>query len=189
MRIFSCFVLFLLACSCDRNKPSVPDIYCIRSFKEITFLNDEVYLNKKRYSGYLFELFPSQDTMISEGYINGKLSGMSKKWYPNRQLMEERFYVDGRKEGRQVSYWQNGNKRFEFNAKNDAYEGELREWNYKGNLSHLAHYKAGQEQGIQKVWYDNGKIKANYVIINGKRYGLLGTKNCKNVSDSIFVVK
>jgi antitoxin component YwqK of YwqJK toxin-antitoxin module len=53
----------------------------------------------------------------------------------------------------------------------------------------LAHFKDGQEEGSQKLWYDNGKIRANYVIIKGKRYGLLGTKNCKNVSDSIFVVK
>jgi antitoxin component YwqK of YwqJK toxin-antitoxin module len=58
-----------------------------------------------------------------------------------------------------------------------------------GKLIHLANYKNGQEEGTQKLWYDNGKIRANYVIKNGKRYGLLGTKNCINVSDSIFIVK
>jgi antitoxin component YwqK of YwqJK toxin-antitoxin module len=103
--------------------------------------------------------------------------------------MELRNYSKGQKNGVQIAYWENGNKRFQFMAQNDAYEGELKEWDYSGTLFHLAHFINGQEAGEQKLWYDNGKIRANYVIINGKRYGLLGTKNCKNVSDSIFVVK
>ena len=116
---------------------------------------------------------------------NGALV-IAKKYYPNKQIMEYREFRNDMKNGKQISYWDNGNKRFEFNAVNDAYEGELKEWDYYGNLFHLAHYKNGQEEGAQKLWYDNGKIRANYVILNGKRYGLLGTKNCKNVSDSIF---
>ena len=99
--------------------------------------------------------------------------------------MEYREYGLGRKNGKQVAFWENGNKRFEFVAKDDAYEGELKEWTLNGELFHLAHYANGQEEGIQKMWYENGKIRANYVIRKGKRYGLLGTKNCKNVSDSI----
>ena len=113
---------------------------------------------------------------------------VSKKYYPNKQLMEYREFRNDMKNGKQLAYWDNGHKRFEFVAVNDTYEGELKEWDYNGNLFHLAHYKNGQEEGVQKLWYDNGKIRANYVIIKGRRYGLLGTKNCKNVSDSIFVV-
>ncbi|MEI8075716.1 MAG: hypothetical protein WCH78_13280 [Bacteroidota bacterium] len=112
-----------------------------------------------------------------------------KKWYPNKMIMEERIYRDGMKNGRQTAYWDNGNKRFDFIAINDKYEGELKEWDYNGKLFHLAHFKNGQEAGVQKLWYENGKIRANYIIIQGKRYGLLGTKNCKNVADSIFIVK
>ena len=81
------------------------------------------------------------------------------------------------------------NKRFDFVAKDDEYYGEMKEWTIDGKLFHLAHYVNGQEEGIQKMWYENGKIRANYVIIKGKRYGLLGTKNCRNVSDSIIMVK
>ena len=112
-----------------------------------------------------------------------------KKWYPNKKLMEERTYRNGMKNGAQTAFWDNGNKRFEFVAVDDRCEGELREWDYQGKLFHLAHFKNGQEEGEQKLWYENGKIRANYIIISGRRYGLLGTKNCKNVSDSIFVVQ
>ena len=112
-----------------------------------------------------------------------------KKYYPNKQLMEYREFRNDMKNGKQIAYWNNGKKRFEFVAMNDAYEGELKEWDYDGKLFHLAHYKNGQEEGVQKLWYDNGKIRANYIILKGRRFGLLGTKNCKNVSDSIFIVK
>ena len=112
-----------------------------------------------------------------------------KKYYNNKQLMEYREFRNGMKNGKQIAYWDNGKKRFQFEAVNDTYEGALKEWDYNGNLFHLAHYKNGQEEGVQKLWYENGKIRANYIILNGKRFGLLGTKNCKNVSDSIIVVK
>ena len=69
---------------------------------------------------------------------------------------------------------------------NDEYEGTCREWNEAGRLVKEMNYKAGYEAGSQRSWYDNGRIRANYVIEDGRRYGLLGTKNCVNVSDSIF---
>ncbi len=168
----------------------IPGNYVLKSNNDISEKNDIVFWKGKNYNGYLYLLNPENaDTLILEGYVDGLLNGVCKKWYTNKQLMEERVYSEGRKSGKQVAYWANGNKRFEFIALKDAYEGEMKEWTEDGRLFHLAHYVNGQEEGVQKLWYDNGKIRANYVIINGKRFGLLGTKNCKNVSDSIFVVK
>ena len=81
---------------------------------------------------------------------------------------------------------ENGNIKFEFHFKDDEYEGICRTWNNKGILTQESNYVAGHEEGAQKAWYDNGKVRSNYVIKAGRRYGLLGTKNCKNVSDSVF---
>ncbi|PDS21652.1 toxin-antitoxin system YwqK family antitoxin [Flavobacterium branchiophilum] len=183
------FVAMFLAFSCTKKEPKVPHIFQLKSAKMVHFVNDVAFVNQQKFSGYLYDLYPNKDTVSVEGFINGKLWGRCRKWYPNQQLMEERFYYQGRKNGTQTAYWDNGNKRFEFVAKDDAYQGELKEWSFDGKLSHVGHFKEGQEEGSQKMWYDTGKIRANYVIKNGKRYGLLGTKNCKNVSDSIFVVK
>jgi antitoxin component YwqK of YwqJK toxin-antitoxin module len=189
MKLVNVSILLFLACSCAKNESNIPKNYVLNSSTEITILNDVVYLNKDRFSGFLYALYPNNDTLSLEGFINGKLHGNCKKWYPNKQLLEDRFYSNGKKHGKQIAYWENGKKRFEFEAINDGYEGELREWTFDGKLIHQGHFKKGQEEGSQKLWYDNGKIRANYVIIKGKRYGLLGTKNCKNVSDSIFIVK
>ena len=198
MKICNILYLLLLICSCNQNKSKevsvliyeIPKNYTLKSSQNIVLKNDTLLLNGESYSGYLFELsINNLDTLLIQGYLNGLQNGIDKKWFANKNIMEHRIYANGKKNGKQIAFWDNGNKKFEFTAVNDAYEGELKEWNVEGNLIHLANYKNGQEEGTQKLWYDNGKIRANYVIIKGKRYGLLGTKNCKNVSDSIFNIK
>jgi len=192
MKGFLSFSVLLLLLSCAQKKENalteaIPELYTLNSSPTISIHQDTVFLNEKKYSGYVVELdVASLDTLSIQGYLDGLQSGIGKKWYPNGQLMEERAYLKGAKNGLQTAYWENGAKKFEFIAKEDAYEGEFKEWNSKGNLIHFAHFENGQENGPQKLWDEEGKIRANYVIVNGKRYGLLGTKNCKNVSDSIF---
>ena len=111
---------------------------------------------------------------------------VEKKYFPSGKIMEIRHLQDGIRTGLQTAYWENGNKRFEYTAKNDAYEGELKEWDEQGRLFHLGHYKNGQEEGEQKMWHADGKIRSNFVIIKGKRYGLLGTKNCILIDEKFF---
>ena len=109
-----------------------------------------------------------------------------KKYFPSGKIMEIRHVQNGVRQGLQTAFWENGKKRFEYVAANDAYEGELKEWAENGQLFHLAHYKNGQEEGVQQMWHAKGKIRSNFVIIKGRRYGLLGTKNCKNINEKLL---
>lgn len=179
----------LFSCTANENIKAPQTII---KFEEnlFYFKSDTLYYNQEKYSGCLFDLNEKTlDTLLLSFFSEGQLHGTQKKWYAKNKLLEIREYQFGRKNGKQLSFWENGNKRFEFVAVNDACEGELNEWDENGNLIHLAHFRNGQEEGEQKMWYENGKIRANYIIKDGRRYGLLGTKNCKNVSDSIFSVK
>ncbi len=192
--VFILLLYFLVSCSENKGtvikSTIVTPIYKSNTTEGFLFHQDTLWLNNEPYNGYVFELVPNTiDTLFFAGYKKGLLEGEFKKWFPNKQLWEKRWYVAGKKNGLQQSYWENGIKRFEFIAKDDAYEGEMKEWAQDGLLVHLANYVNGQEDGTQQSWYSNGKIKSNYFIIKGKRYGLLGTKNCKNVSDSIFNIK
>ena len=192
--LFFFFIFCFICCSTSEKneiliakKEKIPAIWIQENNPKISIENGTIFHDKKPFSGHLFQLYPNtKDSLVSQEYFNGLLSGISTKWFPNKQVAEKRFYYKGEKHGKQLSYWENGTKKFDFTALKDTYEGVLKEWDEKGNLYHLANFKNGQEEGVQKLWYENGKIRANYVIINGKRYGLLGTKNCKNVSDSIF---
>lgn len=149
--------------------------------------NGTIYLKDNPFTGTLFLMDGNQkDTLLIEQYLNGLEHGEWKKYYLGHRLKEQRFFEQGKKVGNYFTWWENGHLQFHYQLLNDEYEGVCKEWNEQGMLTKEMHFVKGHESGSQKWWYDNGKIKANYTIIEGRRFGLLGTKNCVNVSDSIF---
>ncbi|MEI6264615.1 MAG: toxin-antitoxin system YwqK family antitoxin [Sphingobacteriia bacterium] len=170
------------------EKPAYRTILLVnQSDSSIRNQNGILYQKNQLFTGRIYGLYPSSaDTAAIQEFENGLENGEWKKWYPGHQIKEIRFFENGKKIGLYTIYWENGKKQLEYHFVNDEYEGLCREWNEAGNITREMNYVKGHEEGSQKWWYDNGKIKANYVIINGRRFGLLGTKNCVNVSDSIF---
>ena len=43
-------------------------------------------------------------------------------------------------------------------------------------------YINGKEAGKQLLLKSNGNIKANYEVVNGERFGLIGLKKCYTVT-------
>lgn len=82
-------------------------------------------------------------------------------------------------------WWSDAKQKFTYHFSSDNFTGELKEWNAAGQLNKQFHYVNGQEEGSQKMWWDNGTVKANYVIRDGKKYGLIGLKICNNPYDTI----
>lgn len=186
--LFFTFVLILFGCAKKEkiiNPRPIPRIYIEVNNTALQKIQDIVYYNNKKFDGYVYEMYNSKDTSFVKSFQNGLEEGVHKKWYPNKQLFEERFYINGKKEGTHKAWWENGKKQYEYQISNDVYTGEFKEWNRDGLLVKFFHYKNGQEEGSQKLFYDDGSIRSNYVIIKGRRFGLLGTKNCKNVKDSL----
>jgi antitoxin component YwqK of YwqJK toxin-antitoxin module len=181
-----CIFAFLLACHFAEKNPELnKNMNSIDG--NFRSKNGIVLLNNIPYTGYIFTLYPThKDTALITGYLKGREHGIWKKFYPNGRLQEKRTYNNGQKVGVYNAFWGNGSKKLAYLFKNDEYDGLCLEWNREGKLVKMMHYKAGYEEGSQKLFYDDGTIKSNYVIENGRRYGLLGTKNCINVSDSLF---
>lgn len=191
-------ILPALFYSCDEKKPgiqisvteikiakTVPPVYKESSDNNFSQHQDTVFYNNQFFTGFRFTLYPNGDTAVLQSYFNGVEEGMQKKWYPDKQLQEERFYINGKKEGIHKGWWPDGKEKFIFEAYSDKYEGEFKEWYSSGLLGKYFHYKNGQEEGSQRLWWDNGSVRANYVIREGKKYGLLGLKTCINPYDSI----
>lgn len=183
---FEILGLFLL-CQCqNQTAPKLPSHEVGKV--QITQKNGILFVQNKPYSGTLFALFPNQkDTLFIQNYQAGKEHGVWKQFYNAHQVHEIRYFENGQKVGKYVAWWENGKPKLAYHFEKGEYQGICQEWNPQGTLVKEMHYEKGHEEGSQKVWYDNGKIRSNYVIKNGRRYGLLGTKNCKNVSDSVFV--
>jgi antitoxin component YwqK of YwqJK toxin-antitoxin module len=192
------FILPAFFCSCSEKKQdmkistpeikiakTVPPVYKNASDTDLSKHHDTIFYKDQFFTGFRYSLYPNNDTAVLDSYFNGVEEGIQKKWYPNHQLLEERFYINGKKEGTHKAWWPDGKEKMYFTAYNDKYEGEFKEWYSSGLLGKYFHYKNGQEEGSQRLWWDNGSVRANYVIREGKKYGLLGLKTCINPYDSI----
>lgn len=135
-------------------------------------------------SGSVFECGDRGDTLAIEHYIDGKLDGWSRTWYPNGRLCEERYFVNGQREGVHQGYWPRGTLKFRYHYKNDLMDGVAEEWFESRAQYSRMNYVEGHESGLQTVWRFDGGLFANYVVKNGRKYGLTGVKNCKNVWDT-----
>lgn len=183
--IFGLMAFVLWQCRSDYGSENLPwyaeNDLNLKTKKGIT------YLNKMPFSGKLYTLFPnSPDTATIKIYLHGREEGLWKRNYPNGKRAEIRSFKKGKKEGLMKTFWENGRIKQKFHFKNNEYEGLCQEWSRSGVLIRSMHYAGGHESGLQQLWYENGKIRSNYLIQDGRRFGLLGTKNCINVSDSVF---
>lgn len=176
-------VIFLFSfASCQEQQTRIEII----DFDQIQEKNGIVYNNGTLFFGMALAKSNQGTTLFSQSYKNGKEDGVWKKFYDNGQLAEQRIFKNGKKSDSLIAFWPNGTKHLLYRFKDGEYEGTCSEWNQQGILIKEMNYQKGQETGSQKIFYDNGSIKANYKVINGRQYGLIGTKNCINVSDSIF---
>ncbi|MBB4805209.1 antitoxin component YwqK of YwqJK toxin-antitoxin module [Chryseobacterium defluvii] len=139
------------------------------------------------FTGAVYSFFPNtKDTAEIIGFNKGREHGEWKQFFPGGKLRQQRYYENGVKVKTLKEWWDNGKLKISGSFLKGENHGVYKEWNREGRLVQEMHYKSGYEEGSQKQFYDNGKIRSNYVMKNGKRYGLLGTKNCVNVKDSIF---
>lgn len=177
-------IVLLFGC---KNQPTE---FVNSTSKNFVLTNDIIYADGKLFTGTVFNLYENSiDTLQITSYKNGLLDGKFINFYPNQKVRSIRYFEEGKKVGNYDAWWQNGKKQLEYQFTNDEYNGTCKEWNVDGQLIKLMNYKMGHEDGSQQLWYDNGKVRANYIIKDGRRFGLLGTKNCVNVTDSIFATK
>ena len=176
----------------DTLQPEIvlPNQYLKSKDPFISLHQDTLYYHDKKYSGYIYDHFENGDTAYVGSYLNGIEEGVFKKWYRTNQLAEYRAYHEGKKVGKHVGFWEDGQPKFDFNFIAGELHGESNEWYPNGQAYKAFHYKMGYENGSQKMWWENGIIRANYVVKEGRRYGLIGLKLCMTPQDSIdFKVK
>ena len=186
VRLLSNLLLILqLVCSC---KSLNSDSSLVIIYQDSTIKSEKglVTYNGSPFTGTLLKLQEnSNDTIFVRNYSEGLKNGIFKKFYVNNLLQEKREYIMGKKDGKHTGYWDNGKLAFDYKLKEDLYDGNQRNWNKDGRMIKSLNYVDGHQEGLQQIWDNNGIIRTNYVIKNNRRYGLLGVKNCINVSDSI----
>ncbi len=173
--------VFLCCLSCKKHQ----EVEQEKVFDPITFklINGELFLQDDLYSGVLIKEDSLNKVKTITKYNLGRKEGIEIKYYQDTLKIEERFYTEGMKSGIHRGWWRNGNLRFEyhFNPKG-AYNGSVNEWYKNGQQMKAFNFENGKESGTQRLWQDDGKIRANFVAKNGDRFGLIGLKKCYSVN-------
>lgn len=144
--------------------------------------NGVLFYNESPFDGTLVSYYKTEKLKSKIQYINGKKHGAEIQWYINGNKLMERFYHEGFKTGIHKSWWEDGKPKFEyhFNQKGE-FHGTVKEWYKNGQPYRYCNYVEGKEHGSQRMWKGDGSIKANYEVVNGERFGLIGLKRCYNV--------
>jgi antitoxin component YwqK of YwqJK toxin-antitoxin module len=178
----SAFILLAFTSSqkeSEKQPVTIPKIELLTNDKGFGWQQDILLFNGQPYSGYVIEKYINGQDASKNAYFNGKLEGKQEKWFENGAKMEFRFYKENRKVGLHEGWYANGQKRFEYFIENDIPIKTHREWYQNGQLYSLSNYdQEGQPEGEQKMWFESGQIKSNYIIKDGRRFGFLGAKGC-----------
>lgn len=141
-----------------------------------------LFYDGKPFSGTVVEHDDSGGVVTKTSYYEGLKHGPHLGYYPDGSPMFERPYYRGEKHGVHRAWHLNGELKFDFYFQHGLSEGNHRQWYEDGTLYSNMNYLHGRESGSQKVYRPDGKLRANYVVReNGRKYGLVGLKRCKNL--------
>lgn len=191
LRIYIITIFILVSCNLKNkkqdeaaliNEVTIPFIKKNADNTGLKLKNGILFFKENPYSGIIEEYYLKGKLKSSSTYYQGKREGVFKGWYVNGNKWFERFYTVGLKTGIHVGWFDDGSQMFEyhFNTKG-VYNGKITEWYKNGTLLKEFHFNEGKEEGSQKMWQPNGKIKANFVTKGGERFGLIGLKKCYTV--------
>jgi len=134
-------------------------------------------------SGNLVERDEQGRVLALTPYRNGTKHGVARTWHANGTLASSRSFEHGVKVGHHFAWWENGRPRLDLHFADGVYQGTCREWYETGQIAHEARFESGHEVGLQRSWTMTGDLFSNYVVRDGRRYGLLGAKPCCTIED------
>ena len=98
--------------------------------------------------------------------------------YEDGRVRRDAEMRNGQLDGTVRGWYENGRLAFEYSYRRGLSEGVQQQWLPSGVLLSRFNHVAGHEVGQQQMWNADGTIRSNYVIRDGKRYGLIGAMGC-----------
>lgn len=179
------FILVLLLQACGEPKEPVshiPDVIVGAEDALLQYIAPAMLYDGLPFSGTVVLSDDSGRVAERKQYLKGLLHGVHEGFYPSGQHSFRRPYVAGEKHGAHQGWYADGQLRFAYYFEHGLSEGHHQEWYPDGSIYRDMHYENGRERGAQKMYRPDGKLRSNYVVkSNGRRYGLVGSKRCKNI--------
>lgn len=178
LRLSAAIIIVLMLIQCTKKQRDQA-IYISTSDANILQTQTAVLYKEAPFSGLLFTLSGS-DTVYTAVYKNGKKNGLEKTWFSSGNPKESGYYINGVKNGLHTVFYDNGKLKFTCTYKTGEFDGSFCQWYENGSPYQQKNYFEGSESGSQKTWNRDGSLYSNYVVKDGRKYGLTGTKHCLN---------
>lgn len=143
--------------------------------------NGLIEFKGKNVSGWIYSFYSPLRLRRVAGYRNGKKHGREVLYFENGQKWSEQWFDSGKPDGLSRGWYKDGKPRFTRNYKNGVSVGEYWAWHDNGQLSYFVKYASGKEVAF-KTWSYFGKPFYNYVWQNNYKIGLKGGAFCKRKS-------
>ena len=142
-------------------------------------------------SGYVKKRFLDGSLELSFSVFEGKKEGSQITYFPDGQVKFEESYEGNRLDG-DVKRW----------SKMDGYQlvahlkyeegklhGEQKKWYSTGEIHKVLNMNMGKEEGIQQAYRKNGVLYANYEALNGRTFGMKRSNLCVELNDEKIISK
>ncbi|MCO6173446.1 hypothetical protein NHF50_00150 [Flavobacterium sp. NRK F10] len=113
--------------------------------------------------------------------------------YDKNYILEKKFKtINGLKNGKEISYYKNGNKKYEVNFIDDTLNGESKFYynNKKNSIEGIYYYEKGKIIGNQIKYYPNGNPEYHLGLLNNGdvAFRLLYSKSGKIVKEGRYKI-
>lgn len=149
-----------------------------RDDARLSLENGVLYGDGEPFTGRVVERYPDGSVETMTLYEHGVREGTAVSFFATGALRWERTYASGREEGVHRGWYDDGKPHFWYPYADGLLEGNALEWFPDGSLYRDFNYVRGHEEGSQRMWHEDGTVRANYVVRDGRRYGLMGSKGC-----------
>ena len=111
-------------------------------------------------------------------YRLGLRHGNARAYYADGTLAYDRTFAFGLREGVHSGFWPGGQVQFVYRYAHDVFDGEQVAYYKNGVRSELRHFQGGREEGRQQIWDGQARLTTNYIVKEGRRYGIVGRSDC-----------
>jgi len=87
------------------------------------------------------------------------------------QIKSLREYMGEQRYGKDIGWYDNGQKRYDNNYVNGKLHGKCAGWYPNGQLHWEENYVNGQRHGKRRKWHDNGQIRWEEDCVDGQLHG------------------
>ena len=127
-----------------------------------------IYLGREKDSLWSYYSSTDETLRMTEYYVDGKLHGLSQRYYPEGKLSEEVHWSAGLKEGPWKQFFGDGSIRLQANFQNDLLEGEYRVYYRTDLLMMEGLFLKDRSEGIWNYYDEEGELLYSLEYRNGR---------------------